>query len=257
MIPLKTDQEIEIMKKGGKILSDVMDILIEHTKEGVILSDLDKLAESEIRSRGAEPSFQKVPGYKYSICACVNEVIVHGIPNEYVIRPGDVVGIDCGVFYKGFHTDSSWSVWVPTPDKRRGNSIDHFLEVGKQALFKGIAQVKEGNYIYDISRAIETTVVPEGYSVSKLLIGHGVGKELHEDPEVPGIATGKRLKTPKIVAGMVLAVEVIYCMGKANISYRKNDEWTIITKDGTLSGLFEATVAVSSHGSLVLTKTYA
>ena len=112
MIPLKTDKEIEMMKEGGKILSTVMDVLLSHSKEGVVLSDLDKLAESEIRKRGAEPSFQKVPGYKYSICACINEVIVHGIPNEYVICPGDIVGIDCGVFYKGFNTDMSETIKV-------------------------------------------------------------------------------------------------------------------------------------------------
>jgi methionyl aminopeptidase len=257
MISLKTEEEIQIMKKGGKILSTVMDILIKSAKPGVKLIDLDLIAEEEIRKRGAEPSFLKVPGYEYSICACVNEVIVHGIPDEYVIKEGDVVGIDCGVYLDGFHTDSSWTIRVPIAGKTKKDEIDIFLDVGKEALYNGIAQVKEGNYIYDVSSAIEKTIKKAGYSIARELIGHGVGKELHEDPEVPGIAPKNRLKTPKITRGLVIAVEVIYMMGKPAIAYRENDEWTIVTKDGTLSGLFEATVAVSSHGSLVLTSTYA
>lgn len=253
MIHLKTSSEIEVMRQGGKILTDVLQLLMAHVEVGMTLLELDALAEKEILKRGAKPSFKLVPGYNWTICACINDVVVHGIPNDYVLKRGDVVGIDCGVYYKGFHTDSAWTVFLKDKGNKSEKSIDNFLKTGIKALENGIQKAKKGNYVYDISSALQKTVEDQGYSIVKTLVGHGVGKKLHEDPEVPGYVRGKRETTPELTEGLTLAIEVIYNMGKEEIEYKGNDGWTIATRDGTISGLFEATVAISSHGCLVLT----
>jgi methionyl aminopeptidase len=243
------------MKQGGKILSEVMDELLDQVKPGAILADLDKLAETEIVRYGARPSFKRVKDYRWSICSCVNDVVVHGIPKDYTLKIDDVVGIDCGVYYRGFHTDAAWTVRVKET-KEGKDEIDLFLDVGKEALSQAIRKVRIGNYIHDISSVIQREVEKSGYSVVRSLVGHGVGRNLHEDPEIPGFVKGARGKTPRITEGMVLAIEIIYNMGNPEVIYQGNDGWTIVTKDGKISGLFEATVASTSHGCLVLTKTY-
>lgn len=252
-IHLKTEEEIEIMKASGKILSDVMQILLANCRVGQSLKKLDKIAQSEIKKRQGEPSFKLVKGYKWSICSCINDVVVHGIPTGYQLKPGDVVGLDCGVYYRSFHTDSSWTIRIPHEGK--ADEIDRFLMVGKKALLKAMKQVKPGNYIYDISKTIMDTVGKEGFSVVKTLVGHGIGRNLHENPEVPGFVTSELIRetTPKIEPGLVLAIEVIYNMGTGDIVYKGDDGWTIATKDGKISGLFETTVACVAHGALVLT----
>lgn len=252
-VELKTENEIKIMQKGGAILKFVMDELVAMAKPGVSLKDLDRFAEEKIRKAGGSPSFKKVKDYRWTICACVNDVVVHGIPTEDCLKEGDVIGIDCGVYLEGFHTDSSWSTRVREKKSNTKDEVDEFLRIGQEALQKGIAQVKEGNFIYDISKAIQQTVEGAGYGIVRSLIGHGVGRNLHEEPEVPGFVKKKRENTFKIVRGLVLAVEVIYTMGKPDIVYKGNDGWTIATKDGKMAGLFEATVAVSAHGVFVLT----
>ena len=254
MIDLKTDKQLQIMIEGGEILSSVMKKLLGNVDKGVSLKDLDSLAEREITKKGGKPSFKMVGGYDWSICSCVNEIVVHGVPDDYVIKEEDVVGIDCGVYYKGFHTDCSWTVRVPGGQKN--DEIDKFLSVGKKALRQAISKVKVGNYIYDVSKAIQDNIEKYGYSIVKTLIGHGVGRKLHEDPEIPGFVKGKREKTAKITVGMALAVEVIYNMGVPQVDYKGDDGWTIVTRDGKISGLFEATVAVTSHGAIVLTRNY-
>lgn len=256
MIHLKSPQEIEIMRTGGKILHDVLQSVLKEVKVGVTLSYLDKLAENLIISSAASPSFKKVKGYKWTICACVNDVVVHGIPTDYKIAEGDVVGIDCGVYHQGFHTDAAWTVRGQRLEVRgqsKKDEIDKFISIGEEAFRQAIKQVKLGNYIYDISKAIQDNVEGAGYSVVKTLVGHGVGKKLHEEPEIPCFTKGKREMTPEIVPGMVLAIEVIYNMGSKEVVYKGNDGWTIATKDGKISGLFEATVASTTHGCLVLT----
>jgi len=253
MIRIKTKPEIEIMQRGGKILSEVLTIIFEKLKPGVSLSELDKLAEQEIIKRGALPSFKKVKGYFWTICGCVNDVVVHGIPNSYIIKKGDVVGIDCGVYYKGFHTDAAWTKRVQDESRIQNDEIDKFLKVGEGTLKKALEKICPGSYIYDISSTIADNVEAGGYFVVRSLVGHGVGRKLHEEPEIPGVVTLSRFKTPQIREGMTLAVEVIYNMGTPDIVYGE-DGWTIKTKDGKLSGLFEATVVATNHGSLVLTK---
>lgn len=254
MIQFKTPQEIALMEKGGKILADTLFAVLDAAKPGVTELELDALAEKLIRERGGEPGFKKVPGYHHTICVSTNDVVVHGIPTTYKLQEGDILGIDCGVYLDGFHTDMSESVVVGTKGTADKDKID-FLDTGKKALDLAIAQVKPGNYIGHISRTIQMIVEGAGYSVVRELIGHGVGRELHEDPEVPGYLRGKIEKTPLLKEGMVIAVEIIYNMGKKEVEYAgEDDEWTIVTADGSLSGLFERTVAVTKSGLKIVTQ---
>ena len=250
-INIKTKEEIEIMQEGGRILAKVLREVLENIKVGVTELEIDKLAEKLILKHGGEPGFKKVPGYNFSICVSTNDVVVHGIPTDYKFKDGDVVGIDCGVFYKGFHTDMADTIIV---GKSESSKVDKFLETGRRALNSGIKTAKAGKRVGDISKTIQTIVEGDGYSVVKSLVGHGVGKELHEDPEVPGYLAEKLEKTPILKNGMTIAVEVIYNMGKDEVMYGEGDGWTISTGDGTLSGLFERSIAITQNGPQVLTK---
>ncbi len=251
MIHIKTDKEIEIMQHGGHILHDVLFEVLAAVKPGVTELAIDQLAEKLIRARGGEPGFKKVKGYNHTICISTNDVVVHGIPGGYVFKEGDVVGVDCGVFYKGFHTDMSETIQVDGGDKR--DEVDMFLKTGKKALTEAIKVAKVGNRIGHISQTIQNIVEKEGgFSIVRSLIGHGVGRTLHEEPEVPGYLVKDIQKTPSLKEGMTIAIEVIYNKGAADIVLDR-DGWTIRTKDGSLGGLFERTVAVKSRGPLILT----
>lgn len=255
MIDIKTKKEIEIMRTGGKILADVLFEVLKHAKPGVSELELDQLAEKLILEKGGEPGFKKVQGYKHTICISTNDVVVHGIPTDYKLKEGDKVGIDCGVYYKGFHTDMAHTVIVQNSESRIQNlgGIDKFLEIGEKAMWEGIRAAKFGQRVGDISKAIQEIVEGQGYSIVRSLIGHGVGRELHEDPEVPGFLDGQILRTPLLKEGMTIAVEVIYNMGKSDVVYSGGDGWTIKTKDGSLSGLFERSIAITSDLPEVLT----
>ncbi len=255
MIDIKTEKEIKIMQEGGRILSRVLKELLQNIKPGVTELEIDQLAEKLIKENGAEPGFKKVKGYKFSICVSTNDVVVHGIPTDYKFKIGDVIGIDCGVFYKGFHTDMAETILVSNSKPQVKNpKIDKFLETGRRALNAGIEKAKAGNRVGDISRTIQKIVEDEGYSVVKSLVGHGVGKDLHEEPEVPGYLAVKIEKTPILTEGMTIAVEVIYNMGKDEVMYKEDDGWTISTGDNSLSGLFERTIAITQNGPVILTK---
>jgi methionyl aminopeptidase len=250
MINIKTDQEIKIMKKGGQMLSETMWELVKFIKPGVTELEIDKLAQKLILEKGGEPGFKKVQGYKYTVCLSTNDACVHGIPTPYKFKSGDVVGIDCGVYYKGFHTDMSETVRVTS---QKLDEIDKFLKVGKEALKLGINQAIVGNRVGHISKAIQDIVEAQnGYSVVRSLVGHGVGRELHEEPEVPGYVQGKIEKSPLLKEGMVIAVEVIYNYGEPDLIL-DDDGWTLRTRDGSLSGLFERTVAITKRGPVILT----
>ena len=255
MVIIKTEEQIEIMREGGKILAEVLKEVLDHAKAGVSELELDQLAERLILEKGGEPGFKKVDGYKHTICISTNDTVVHGVPAPYKLREGDVVGIDCGVYYKGFHTDAAQTVRIKDKGLMiKEDEIDRFLATGEKAMWEGIKAAKLGNRVGDISTTIQSLVEKQGYSVVRSLIGHGVGKSLHEEPEVPGFLSEPVLKTPLLQQGMTIAIEVIYNMGKSEVVYANSDGWTIKSKDGSLSGLFERTIAITREGAVVLTK---
>lgn len=246
------NMKIKKMKEAGKILGDVMDIIVAFIKPGVTELEIDNLAEREIIKRGGEPGFKKVPGYHHTICISVNDVVVHGIPTDRVIKKGDIVGVDCGVYLGGFHTDMAETVLVP--GGKADAEAKKFLSTGKNAMFNAIRQVKAGNRVGHLSQAMQETTEGGGYSVVRSLVGHGVGRELHEEPEIPGYLTRKIERTPKLKAGMTIAIEIIYNMGSPEVVYTEDDDWTIVTEDGKLSGLFERTVLVEERGVELITR---
>lgn len=257
MINLKSKKEIGIMSEGGKILAEVIFQTLRYVKPGVSEIELDRFAENLILSKGAKPGFKKVKGYNYTICACTNDIVVHGLPGDYKFKEGDVFGIDCGVYYKGFFTDSAWTLRVKDQKSKiknqKDDKMDIFLETGKTALKEAIKAAKVGNRIGHISKTIQDIIERAGYSVVRNLVGHGIGKNLHEEPEIPGFLVGKISKTPLLREGMTIAIEVIYNMGKSGVVGVKENPWTIKTKDGSLSATFEKTVAITKECPLVLT----
>lgn len=256
MIPIKTQVEIEMMKQGGKILKRVMEKVLREIKPGVRVSDLDELADREIVRLGAQPAFKQVKDYQWATCISLNDEVVHGIPTRRVIQEGDIVGIDTGVFYKGFNTDASWTVIVHSAkNKVQSKENQEFLEAGEEALEEAIDQVRPGKRIVDISKAINDIIIKAGYSPVRALTGHGVGRKLHEEPLIPCFwDSGDQDKpSPEIQPGMVFAIEVIYNQGMADV-VMADDGWTIKTKDGKISALFEKTVAVTADGPLILTE---
>lgn len=253
MIHYKKPEDIEKMRKGGKILADVLWEVIDEVRPGISEIELEELANQLINDKGAEPAFKKVKGYKYATCISTNNVVVHGVPTDYKLKEGDLIGIDCGVFYEGFNTDMSETVRVSKKGESKKDDVDKFIQIGKDALSKAIQVAVVGNRVGDISRAIQENVEGGGYSIVRSLIGHGVGKKLHEDPEIPGFLDKKIEDTPELESGMTIAIEVIYNMGSEDVSFNNKDGWTIGSSDGSFSGLFERTVAITKKGTEVLT----
>ena len=253
----KSEEEMAIMREGGKITAKVMSFLLQNIKPGTTSLELDALAEGKIRELGGTPSFKNyrpdgMRMYPKSLCVCVNDGLVHGLPNNDPFKDGDIVSVDLGVFYKGFHTDMSRSVVIDEGGNSKENTLTkkkRFVGVGKAAFNAGISEFREGARIGDISRAIEEAVKAGGFNVSHDLTGHGVGRDLHEEPTVycyyenPG---------EKIKEGLVLAIEVIYTQKSSEILLAK-DGWTFRTKDGGWGGLYEDTVALTKAGPIVLT----
>lgn len=239
------------MAEGGKKLAKVKTQVAQAVKPGVTGKQLDQLATKLILAAGGKPSFQMVPGYRWATCINVNDAVVHGIPNDKKLKIGDVVGIDVGMYYKGFHTDTSITVPVGSPSK----SVQKFLEVGKKGLNMAISLAKPGRKIGDLSLAMQTSIDMGDYSPVTALTGHGIGKQLHEEPSIPCFVVGSIANSPKIVPGMVLAIEIMYNQGGSEVVYQNEDGWTIATADGKISGLFEETVAVTATGPVVLTTT--
>lgn len=248
-VTIKTEEELAIMAEGGAKLSRVKKSLGEAVKAGVKASEIEDLATDLIERENAKPSFKMVPGYFWSTCVNVNEGIVHGIPKkEIVFKRGDIVSVDVGLFYKGFHTDTSISVGLQLDEVKK-----KFLEVGEAALRLAIKAAKPGKTVFDISQAIDTTINKGGYSPVRALVGHGVGKELHEEPQIPCFADGNfRDSSIKLREGMVLAIEVMYSEGSGEVKL-EDDGWTISSSDDTITALFEDTVAVTKEGPKVLT----
>lgn len=248
MLFIKTEKEIEWMRQGGKILARILNALEEKTKPGVSTSDLDRFAENLAKKFGAKPSFKGYQNYPASLCVSVNNEVVHGFPRKRVLEEGDIVGLDFGLLYKGYYTDMARTVKVG----KISSLARRLISVTKKSLDLGIAQVRPGNRIGDISFAIQNYVESNGFSVVRDLVGHGVGEKVHEPPQVPNF--GEKGKGVKLVKGMTLAIEPMVNAGRPEIKLLP-DGWTFVTSDGSLSSHFEHTVAVTKNGFEILTKT--
>lgn len=248
-IHLKDEKQIKIMAEGGAKLARVRDALYDLINPGVSAWDIELAAVRLIANEGAEASFKKVPGYHWATCINVNTGVVHGIPKkETIFEEDDVVSVDVGVYFKGFHTDTAVTKYLGVKEQKV-----HFLSVGRQAVKNAIKEAKVGNTIKDIAHAYESTLKKAGLNPIRSLTGHGVGRELHEDPYVPCFVGNSPEERVKIVPGMTLALEVMYTEGSGELKLDK-DGWTLRTKDATIAALFEETVAVTQEGTLILTK---
>lgn len=246
-IPIKTGEEINIMRQGGKILNSILARLADFVKVGMKTEEVDKYARKLIEKNNVSASFLNYKGFPASICTSVNDEVVHGIPGNRILNSGDIVSIDCGIKYKGFHTDSA----VTIPVSNVNNDIVFFLKIIKKALNRAIKKVKPGAYIGDISNVIETTVRQAGFSPVRDCVGHGVGRKIHELPEIPNFGT--KGTGEKLCPGMTLAIEPIINMGASETYIDSDNKWTVKTKDKSLSGHFEHTVLVTDSSCEILT----
>ena len=241
MIVLKTPEEVGVMAKASRVVAEVLEILRQEVKAGISTDELDKLADETIRSRGALPAFKGYRNYPKTLCASINEQVVHGIPSARRLKEGDIIGLDLGAIVGGFYGDSAITVSVGSinPDAR------HLIEVTKRALMLGIEQAVVGNRLSDISHAVQSHVEDAGFSVVTDFVGHGIGRQLHEEPQVPNY--GKPGQGPRLQAGMVLAIEPMVNAGKNAVRILE-DRWTAVTQDGSLSAHFEHTIAIQAGG---------
>jgi methionyl aminopeptidase len=247
-VTIKTRDEIKTMQKGGKKLAKVKDELKTLVKNGTKATEIEELATKLIVKEGGKPSFKMVPGYYWTTCVNINSGLVHGIPKDTIIfKRNDLVSVDLGMFYKGFHTDTSFSKVVEGEDE-----LKSFLKIGERALKNAIKKAIPGMRIYDISKEIEDTLKLKKLNPIKSLVGHGIGRNLHEEPEIPCFIHGRREETLKILPGMTFAIEVMYSKGSGEIEITE-DGWTIRTRDGKISALFEETIAVTEEGTMILT----
>ena len=257
MIPDNLKDKIDAQIEGGYKLGVVLDHLLKKAQVGVSLLEIEAEAQRLIKEFGGTPSFETVDGYRWATCLCVDDEVVHGIPTGYVLNEGDVLTVDVGILFKGYHTDTAWTKIVTTEKSKQKieekTDIQKFLDIGEEALWEGIAQAKAGNRIGHISRAIQTRIEGAGYSIIKSLVGHTVGRELHEEPLVPNYVRGSIDKTPLLKDGMTIAVEAIYAQGGGSIVYANDDGWTLTTRDGSLSAVFEHSILIDGDIPRVLT----
>ena len=246
MIHYKTSEEVDKIKQSADILGRAHGEIAKHVRKGVKTSFLDKIAEEFIRDHAAVPSFKGYNGFPSSLCISVNEVVVHGFPSEYELKDGDIISVDCGVFHQGFHSDSAYTY----PIGEVPPSVLALLSATKDSLYFGIEQAVFGNRIGDIGHAIQKLVEAKGYTVVRELVGHGLGRKLHEAPEVPNY--GKKGSGPLLKQGMVIAIEPMINLGTRNIVQEK-DGWTIRTADRKPSAHYEHTVAIFEDRTEVLT----
>jgi len=248
MITIKTPEEIKIMSEGGRILSKIMGEIEKMVKPGITTKELDRAAEALILSNGAVPSFKGFNNFPASLCTSVNEEIVHGIPSGRVLKDGDIISLDLGLSYKGFHSDMA--VTVPV-GKTVLPEVNRVMKVAKKALKRGISHAKTGASVGDIGNAIEKFVEEQGFSVVRELCGHGIGKNLHEDPQI--LNYGQKNTGAKIKEGMVICIEPMVTMGDWRIKKAK-DGYGYETKDGSFAAHFEHTIAITKNGPQVLTE---
>jgi methionyl aminopeptidase len=252
MITIKSGKEIDLMKRAGAIVAVAHEVLSENISPGIMTIELDRLVEDKIRSMGGIPSFKgqrgfgDAPPYPASICASVNDEVVHGIPGKRILAEGDIISVDIGAILSGYHGDAARTYRV-------GNVSDEaekLISVTKESFFKSLKAVRPGNRIIDISREVQDCVEKNGFSVVQDFVGHGIGREMHEEPQVPNYVTKK--KGPKLMSGMALAIEPMVNEGGYEIRILDN-KWTVVTKDGSLSAHYENTVIVTDGEPLITT----
>lgn len=247
MIHIKTKEEVQAMREGGKILAEILHELAIQTKAGMTTDDLNIKAEAMIEKHGVAPSFKGYLGYPAVICTSVNDEVVHTIPGPRRLQDGDIISIDGGVIHKGFHTDAAVTVLIGNVDSK----VVTFVKTVQQSFEKGLAAIKPGAHTGDIGFAVQQWIESHGYSVVRNYIGHGVGHQLHEEPEVHNV--GKKGNGPLLVPGMVIAIEPIITMGARFVDTLK-DDWTVVTRDHSMACQVEHTIAITPSGCEVLTK---
>jgi methionyl aminopeptidase len=246
-VTIKSDREIELMREAGKILANVHKELEKALKPGMSTMDIDKLGEEMIRSFDCIPSFLNYNGYPASICVSVNDEVVHGIPSKTrILLEGDIVSLDAGVIYKGYHSDAARTHAIG----EISNEAKKLIEVTKQSFFEGIKFAKEGNHLFEISEAIGTYAESFGYGVVRDLVGHGIGSNLHEDPQIPNFK--QRRRGLKLQAGMTLAIEPMINIGRYDVEWL-DDDWTVVSEDSSLSAHYENTVLITKGEPELLT----
>jgi methionyl aminopeptidase len=246
MIIIKTEKEIDLMRQAGKIVAETLLLVEKKVKPGVTTAELDRIAEEFITKHGAKPSFKGLYGFPASLCISVNDQVVHGIPGDYVLKEGDIISVDCGAEINGFHGDAArtFAVGEISEDARK------LIKVTEESFFKGLEAAIAGNKLTDISHNIQKHIEANGFSVVRDFVGHGIGKAVHEDPEVPNF--GRPGRGPKLVAGMALAIEPMVNMGTYRVK-TAGDDWTVVTADKSLSAHYENTVVILPDGPEILT----
>ena len=247
MIILKSPAEIEKMRRAGRIVAETRQLVVEAVRPGVTTDDLDRIAERHIAELGATSNFKGYRGFPKTICASINEEVVHGIPGKRVLKEGDLVSLDFGAIWEGYHGDSAVTVFCGEPPSGEAEKL---VRITEEALQAGISQIKEGNRLSDIGHAVQQVVEGAGLSVVREYVGHGIGQSMHEDPQIPNY--GDPGRGPALKPGMVLAVEPMVNMGGWETRVL-DDDWTVVTADGALSAHFEHTIALTESGPEVLT----
>lgn len=247
MIIRKSKRELEIMKKASQVVAETHALLAEEIEPGITTQEIDRLAEEYIRSQGAEPAFKGYQGFPSTVCVAINEQVVHGIPGSRQLESGDIIGLDIGAVVDGYYGDAAQTLAVGDIS----DQAQDLLETTEGALYKGIEQMVVGNRLSDISHAIQQHVEEAGYSVVRKFVGHGVGQEMHEDPQVPNFGSPGR--GPRLKEGMVLAIEPMVNVGTYQVK-TLDDGWTVVTQDGELSAHFEHSIAITDSGPEILTE---
>ena len=247
MVILKQPDEIAKARASNRIVAEVLSVLREKVKPGVTTLELDQIAERTAEKRGAMPAFKGYRGYPYALCASINEEVVHGMPSKRVLLEGDIIGLDFGVYYQGFYGDSA----ITLPVGRVNAGAARLMEVTEKSLYEAIRQTSAGNRLGDISAAVQTTVEAAGFSVVRDFVGHGIGRQMHEDPQIPNF--GKKGRGIELKAGMIFAIEPMVNEGDYRVKILA-DGWTVVTEDGSLSAHFEHSVAITDNGPEILSR---
>lgn len=248
MIIIKNHNEIDLMRSAGRIVAETLLLVEEKVRPGITTAEINSIAEEFITKHGGKPSFKGLYGFPASLCISVNEQVVHGIPGGYVLKDGDIVSIDCGAFINGFHGDAARTFAVGNISQEARKLI----EVTEKSFFKGIDYAKIGNRLTDISHEIQNYIEAAGFSVVRDFVGHGIGRVVHEEPDVPNF--GSPGKGPKLIEGMALAIEPMVNIGSYRVKELK-DNWTVVTSDGSLSAHYENTIVILPDGPEILTLT--